>query len=145
MASSGAARSDDLAEIEIIFLRIVRHPVQRAETVLDGSGRERNVRQTVLDVDDGEAHLHVRQTFEEAIFLAAVDPAATVNDQDDGRRCFGFLWTIDVELELVIVGDAINDVRGDFEIVGDDHRGPLLGRELGSGDARECEQEDRKQ
>ena len=55
------------------------------------------------------------------------------------------IWTIDVELELVIVGDAINDVRSDFEIVGDDHRGPLLGRELGSGDAGECEQEDRKQ
>ena len=140
VASGGAAAGDNLGQIEVVLGGVLRHPMQRAEAVFDGGRRERDLSQPVLDVDDGEAHLHVWQALEHPVLFGAGDPAATMNHEDDGGGRLRIERAHDIELELKIVGSAVDDVWDDLVALGNEHGGALLGSQLGRADSSENDQ-----
>jgi hypothetical protein len=100
--------------VEVVFLRVGEDPVQSASAILDRSRSQRRLSKTILDIHGSESHLKEGRDFKGALFLRARDPAATMDDDNHRRRLRLTGWLIDVELGVVVVRNAIDDVGMHF-------------------------------
>jgi hypothetical protein len=122
--SRRSAGHDHLAEVEVVLLRISSNPVESAQTIFHGRGRQRNFAEPILHVHDGKAHLQVRERVENRFFLGTGEPAPAMDIHHKHRRLC-FLRAIDIELGLVVVGDTVRNVRIDLVVVLNPHHGPF--------------------